>query len=85
MKLRLLFLVGVLLFVFWSLFNVSEGFQSTPETAAPEETKCTILRGAHQTLQTKHDDAIKNNNPRLASTLTASIDSVKNALKSIGC
>jgi hypothetical protein len=83
MKLRLIFLIGILLFVCWSLYNVSEGFQSNPQL--PENNNCDILKGAVNTLQKRYDKANELNEKDHLNLLKTNIDNLKNSIKNMRC
>ena len=84
MKLTLIFLIAALLFICWSLYNISEGFQ-TAGNETPEQAKCSVLKSAYKDLENRHENAIKNNNSNVLATTKQSIDALKTALNDMGC
>jgi len=85
MNFAVILLAAVLVTVLWSIYNMSEGFQSTPAPNPDSSMKCTVLKGAYDTSKARYDIAVKNNNTPVMNDAKATMNSLKTNLDKMGC
>ena len=86
MKISIIILAVILVFILWSIYNISEGFQTAPNTAPVEtDINCSVLKGAYETVKKRYDDAVRNNNTPIIDSTKASMDTLKGVLSNNGC
>lgn len=86
MKIAIILLAVILVFILWSIYNITEGFQTATNTVPVEnDMKCSVLRAAYDTTKKRYDTAVKNNNTPVINSSKASMDTLKGIISNMAC
>jgi hypothetical protein len=86
MNIAIILLAAILIFILWSIYNISEGFQTAPSTgSADTDMKCSVLKNAQEIIKKRYDDAVKINNTPIINSSKESMDSIKALMSNTGC